>query len=168
MGKDFRSGMFDFNGDGKTTLDEEMLGLSLLEEGRKRTAKNLEPKLTYKYKEQKTKSMPTIKAIPEVVDETDYKSFCIECRTDCICTVFAFILMLIPVILLLLAVYSTYDPKNSANDFITIVFTLAGLVYGGVVLHTTLKSVTISIKNLNLVKERYTETKLSKKKFNAK
>lgn len=168
MGKDFWGGMFDFNGDGKTTWDEEMLGLSLLEEDRKRTAKNLESKPTYKYKEPKTKSMPTIKAVPEVVDETNYKALCSDYRTECICAVVALILMLIPAVVILWAVYSTYDPKNSASDLITIVFTLAGLVYGGVVLHTTFKSITTSTENLNLVKERYTGPELPKKKFNAK
>lgn len=168
MGKDFWGGMFDFNGDGKTTWDEEMLGLSLLEEDRKRTAKNLESKPTYKYKEPKTKSMPTIKAVPEVVDETNYKALCRDYRTECICAVVVFILMLIPAVVILWAVYSTYDPQNSASDFITIVFTLAGLVYGGVVLHTTFKSITTSMENLNLVKESYTGPELPKKKFNAK
>ena len=168
MGKDFWGGMFDFNGDGKTTWDEEMLGLSLLEEDRKRTAKNLESKPSYKYKELKTKSMPTIKAVPEVVDETNYKSLCSEYRTECICAVVALLLMLIPAGVILWAVYSTYDPKNSASDFITIVFTLAGLVYGGVVFHTTFKSINTSVENLNLVKERYTGPELPKKKFNAK
>lgn len=76
MGKDFWGGMFDFNGDGKTTWDEEILGLSLLEEDRKRTAENSESKSSYKYKESKTKSMPTIKVVPEIVDETNYKSLC--------------------------------------------------------------------------------------------
>lgn len=30
MSDDFWGGMFDFNGDGKTTWDEEMLGLAIL------------------------------------------------------------------------------------------------------------------------------------------
>ena len=168
MGKDFWGGMFDFNGDGKTTWDEEMLGLSLLEDDRKRTAKNLKSKPSYKYKEQKTKSMPTIKAVPEVVDETNYNSLRSEYRTECICAIIALVLMLIPAVVILWAVYSTYDPKNSASDFIAIVFTIAGLVYGGVVLHTTFKSINTSMENLSLVKERYNGPELPKKKFNAK
>lgn len=170
MGKDFWGGMFDFNGDGKTTWDEEMLGLSLLEEDRKRTAKNLESKPTYKYKEPKTKAVPTIKEVPEVVDESNFKSLCSDYRTECFSAIVALIIMLLPAALILWAVYSTFDPKNSASDFITIIFTLAGIGYGGVVLHTTGKSIATSLRNLSLVKERYNgpEPTKSKKKFNAK
>lgn len=168
MSKDFWGGRFDFNGDGKTTWDEKMLGLSILEEDRKRTAKNLESKPTYNYKEAKVQKMPTIKEVPEVVDETNYKFLCSEYRTECVCAIVALVAMLIPAVLILWAVYSTYDPKNSASDFITIIFTLAGLVYGGVVLHTTFKSINTSMENLNLVKDRYNGPELPKKKFNAK
>ena len=35
MGKDFWGGMLDFNGDEKTTWDEEMLGLSLSDKQRR-------------------------------------------------------------------------------------------------------------------------------------
>lgn len=75
--------------------------------------------------------------------------------------------MLIPAVLILWAVYSTYDSKNSASDFISVIFTLAGLVYGGVVLHTTFKSINTSMKNLNLLKERYTGSEPLKKKTKA-
>lgn len=168
MSNDFWGGMFDFNGDGKTTWDEEILGLSLLEEERKRTAKNSESAPTYKYKEPKTKSMPTIKQVPEIVNETNYHSLCSEYRTECVCALIALVVMLIPAILILWAVYSTYDPKNSASDFITVVFTLAGIGYGGVVLHTTCTSIKTSIKNLSLVMERYSGPELPKKRNKAK
>ena len=168
MGKDLWGGMFDFNGDGKTTWDEEMLGFSILEENRKRTAKNLQSRPAYKYREAENKSIPTIKEVPNVVDESNYKSLCSEYRTECICAIVALIIMLIPAIFILWAVYSTYDPKNSASDFITIVFTLAGLVYGGIVVHTTFNSINTSIKNLNLVKERYSGTEVSQKTIKIK
>lgn len=158
MGKDFWDEMFDFNGDGKTTWDEEMLGLSLLEQDRKRTAKNLESKLTYKYK-----SMPTIKAVPEVVDESNYKSFCREYRAEFICALGAIVLLLLPAITILLVAYSAYDPQNSDSDFMMAFFTIAGLVYGGFVLRAPFKSMITGIKYLKLVKERYTESKLPKK-----
>ena len=168
MGKDLWGGMFDFNGDGKTTWDEEMLGFSILEENRKRTAKNLQSRPAHKYREPENKSIPTIKEVPNVVDESNYKSLCSEYRTECICAIVALIIMLIPAIFILWAVYSTYDPKNSASDFITIVFTLAGLVYGGIVVHTTFNSINTSIKNLNLVKERYSGTEVSQKTIKIK
>ena len=67
MGKDFWGRMFDFNGDGKTTLDEEMLGLTLLEEDRKRTAKNLESKPSYNYKEQRLQRCPLLRRFPRLL-----------------------------------------------------------------------------------------------------
>ena len=168
MGKDLWGGMFDFNGDGKTTWDEEILGFSILEENRKRTAKNLQSRPAYKYRKSENKSIPTIKEVPSAVEESNYKSLCSEYRTECICAIVALIIMLIPAILILWACYSTYDPKNSASDFITIVFTLTGLVYGGVVVHTTFNSINTSIENLKLVKERYSGTEVSKKTIKIK
>lgn len=145
-----------------------MLGLSLLEEDRKRTAKNLENRSTYKYKEPKVKSAPTIKEVPEIVDESNFNFLLSEYRTECVSTIVALVVMLLPAVLILWAVYSTYDPKNSTSDFITIAFTLAGLVYGGVVIHTTFKSINTSMENLSLVKERYSGPELPKKKSKAK
>lgn len=168
MSKDFWGGLFDFNGDGKTTWDEEMLGLSLMEEDRKRTAKNLESDFTYKYKEPKVKSVPTIKQVPEIVDETNYLSLRSGYRIECICAVIALVIMLIPAVVILWAVYSTYDPRNSASDFVTIVFTLAGLGYGGVLLYATFKSINTSIENIALVNERYSGPELPKKKSKLK
>lgn len=55
MGKDFWGGMFDFNGDGKTIWDEEILGLSLLEEDRKRTLKIQNPSHHTNIRRQKQK-----------------------------------------------------------------------------------------------------------------
>ncbi len=168
MGKDLWGGMFDFNGDGKTTWDEEMLGLTILEEDRKRTAKYLEHNPKYSYKKPKTKVIPTIKEVPEKVDESNYQSLRSEYRTECICAIVVLVVMLIPAILILWAIYSTYAPKNSASDFITIIFTLAGLVYGGIVFYATFKSISTSIENLNLAKERYSGSEVPKKKFNIK
>ena len=41
MSDDFWGGMFDFNGDGKTTWDEEMIGLAMIEDYIKRSKENL-------------------------------------------------------------------------------------------------------------------------------
>lgn len=161
MSDDFWGGMFDFNGDGKTTWDEEMLGLALIEEDIKRSKKNLETLPTYR--EKKPKEVPMIKPVPEVVDDSNYHHLLSEYRTECVCAVIALIVMLVPAIVILWAVYSTYDPNNSANDFIVIVFTLAGIFYGGVLIHTTGNSIKTSVDNLNIVKEKYCESKKARK-----
>ena len=66
MSDDFWGGMFDFNGDGKTTWDEEMIGLAMIEDDIKRSKENLSSTPSYKIKEPKT--VPMIKPVPEVVD----------------------------------------------------------------------------------------------------
>lgn len=157
MSDDFWGGMFDFNGDGKTTWDEEMLGLAIIEDDIKRSKEN--SSLQPVYKPKKTRTLPEIKPVPEVVDDSNYQYIRNEYRTECVCAIIALIIMLIPAVIILWAVYSTYDPNNSASDFITIVFTVAGLIYGGVLIHTTGKSINTSMENLAKTKERYLNSK---------
>ena len=157
MSDDFWGGIFDFNGDGKTTWDEEMIGLAMIEDDIKRSKENVSSTPSYKIKEPKT--VPMIKPVPEVVDDSNYRHIRNEYRTECVCAVIALIIMLVPAIVILWAVYSTYDPSNSASDLITIVFTVAGFVYGGVLIHTTGNSIKTSIENLETAKERYLKSK---------
>lgn len=79
-----------------------------------------------------------------------------------ICAIIAMVLFLAPAVLILWAVYSTYDPDNSASGFLTILFTIAGLIYGGVVLSTTGKSISTSLENIDLVKKRYSGPAIQK------
>ena len=51
MSDDFWGGMFDFNGDGKTTWDEEMIGLAMIEDDIKRSKENLSSTSSYRIKE---------------------------------------------------------------------------------------------------------------------
>lgn len=153
MSDDFWGGMFDFNGDGKTTWDEEMLGFAIIEDNIKRNQDNLSSSSSYKSKN--PKAVPMIKPVPEVVDDSNYLHLRSEYRTECVCAVIALIVMMAPAVIILWAVYSSYDPNNSASDFVTIVFTLAGFLYGGVLIYTTEKSIKTSIENLKTVKERY-------------
>ena len=165
MSKDIWGGMFDFNGDGKTTWDEEMLGFAILEEESKKAAARSKSKpahKTYKRKETKLRSMPTIKEVPENVDESNYRSLCREYRIECLSAIFALVLMLLPAGLILWAVYASYDPNNSVSDFMIVIFTIAGLIYGGFVLYMTFNSINTSIKYLFLTKKRYRKSKLPK------
>ncbi len=145
-------GPFDFNGDGKTTWDEEVFGLTLMEQCRKNNESSSSPSSR---KTREPKAVPTIKPVPEVVDESNYSSLLANYRSECVCAIIAMILMLVPAIIILWAVYSTYDPDNSASGFLTILFTIAGLIYGGVILSTTGKSIRTSLENIELVKQRY-------------
>jgi len=154
-------GPFDFNGDGKTTWDEEAFGLMLMEQCRKDNASS---SYTPSYKSRGQKTLPTIKPVPDVVDENNYSNLLTDYRGECISAIIAMILFLAPAVLILWAVYSTYDPDNSASGFLTILFTIAGLIYGGVVLATTGKSIGTSLENIELVKKRYSGPSIQKPK----
>lgn len=159
MSKDLWGGLFDFNGDGKTSVDEEWIAFNIMEEANK---DNSGYQANTSFKKKKHRPIPAIKPVPEIVDETNYKTLCGEYRMECICAIAALMIMILPAALILWAVYSTYDPKNSASDLLTIVFTIAGMVYSGVLLHTTIKSISTSIDNLKLVKQRYKKQKEEK------
>lgn len=154
-------GPFDFNGDGKTTWDEEAFGLTLMDQCRKN---NSSSSYTPSHRAKEPKATPTIMPVPEVVDESNYSALLSNYRAECISAIIATILFLAPAALILWAVYSTYDPNNSASDFLTILFTVAGLIYGGVVLSATGKSISTSLENMELVKERYSGPILQKSK----
>ncbi len=154
-------GPFDFNGDGKATWDEEAFGLTLMEQCRKN---NESSSHTHSYKTREPKAVPTIKPVPEVVDESNYSFLLTDYRSECVSAIIAMVLFLAPAVLILWAVYSTYDPDNSASGFLTILFTIAGLVYGGVVLSTTGKSISTSLENIELVKQRYSGPVIQKTK----
>ncbi len=153
-------GPFDFNGDGKTTWDEAAFGLTLMEQCRK----NNESSYPSSRKIREPKAVPTIKPVPEVVDESNYSFLLTNYRSECVSAIIAMVLMLVPAIIILWAVYSTYDPDNSASGFLTILFTIAGLIYGGVVLSTTGKSISTSLENIELVKQRYSGPAIQKTK----
>ena len=154
-------GPFDFNGDGKTTWDEAAFGLTLMDQCRKN---NDSSSNTPSYRAKEPKTIPTIMSVPEAVDESNYSALLSNYRAECISAIVATILFLAPAALILWAVYSTYDPSNSASDFLTILFTVAGLIYGGAVLSATGKSISTSLENMELVKERYSGPVLQKPK----
>lgn len=108
--------------------------------------------------------MPTIKPVPDVVDERNYNALISDYRGECVCAVVAMIVLLIPAILILWAVFSTYDKDNSASGFLIAVFTIAGLIYGGTVLSVAGKSISTSLENIELVKKRYSGPAIQKHK----
>lgn len=162
MSKDIWGGFFDLNGDGKTTWDEELLGLSIIHDVCNEDTTSVEMN-TRKHKPEKAKSTPRIKKVPEIVNESNYRSLRNEYVVECVCALIAFVIMQLPAVLILWAVYSTYDPTNSASDFIITIFTIAGLGYSCIIIHATAKSIITSVKNLSLAKIRYHNSKQPKK-----
>lgn len=152
-------GPFDFNGDGKTTWDEEAFGLTLMEQCRKN---NDASSYTQARKIREPKVKPTIKPVPEVVDESNYQALISDYRGELVGAVVAMVLFLLPAVFILWAVFSTYDPDNSASGLLIAIFSIAGLIYGGIVLSVTGKSISTSLENIELVKERYSGAAIQK------
>ena len=63
-------GPFDFNGDGKTTWEEEAFGITLMEQCRKNNDSS--SGYTPSHHKKPPKAMPTIKPVPDVVDQSNY------------------------------------------------------------------------------------------------
>ena len=157
-------GPFDFNGDGKTTWEEEAFGITLMKQCRKNNDSSSGYTPTHTSKA--PKAVPTIKPVPDVVDESNYNALLSDYRGEFIGAIVAMLLFLAPAVLILWAVFSTYDPDNSASGLLTVLFSIAGLVYGGIVLSATGKSISTSIENIRLVKQRYSGSRSSKKQNN--
>lgn len=119
---------------------------------------------TPSHKTRGPKAVPTIKPVPEVVDESNYSALLTDYRGECVGAIVAMVVFLIPAIFILWAVYSSYDPDNSASGFLIMLFTIAGLIYGGVVLSTTGKCLGTSLENIELVKKRYSGHAIQKNK----
>ena len=96
--------------------------------------------------------------MPEVVDESNYKALLSCYRLECAAAITAMIVFLFPAIIILWAVFASSDPDNSASGFLTIIFLVAGLIYGGSVVSATGKRISTSLENIELVKNRYTAT----------
>ena len=135
---DFFGGIFDFNGDGKTDISEQWIAFQIINESIERNKeKNDEPRMTSKTFDDDTPSFhmpvnlePTKKPVPQNKRKTGWEKAS---------TVIAAIVMLIPVLIVLGAAISSYDPGNSASGFVTLLFAVPALVVGGIIVHVAAK-----------------------------
>ncbi len=154
MSNDSWGGMFDFNGDGKTTPDEELLGLALIEDEIKNNKDSVfaqEPSC----KNKKTSYKKPPKPIPELVDASNYKSLCREQYSGIVGTIIALIILLLPAAVILSCAFSIYDPKSDASEFLVLLFSIAGFIYCGGSIYAAGKSINTHLNNLTIIKERY-------------
>ena len=158
MSDDIWGGIFDLDGDGKTTWDEEMIAFDIIEESRKNNSKHRispSPRTPKGHKD-----LPTIEPVPEVVNATNYATLLNMYRTECILSVIALVLMLFPAIAILWAVYDTYDPDSA---FLSAILTLAGCYYIGIALFSTAKSIKTGLECIAELKRKYCESKEAEK-----
>ena len=135
---DFFGGIFDFNGDGKTDISEQWIAFQIINESVERNKeKNDEPLMTSKTFDDDAPSFhmsinlePTKKPVPQNKRKTVWEKSS---------AVIAAVIMLIPVLIVLWAAISSYDPDNSASGFVTLLFAVPALVVGGIIVYVASK-----------------------------
>ena len=141
---DFFGGFFDFNGDGKTDIGEEWVGYKIIEDCMKEDESSTSTLKSRPYRPvspPREYSEPIVASLPEVTTKEQLKSECSMRRITITSSIFAALIMLFPVCAFVWAAYASYDPRNNASGLIIAIFTIAGLIIGGVILHTAGKEI---------------------------
>lgn len=154
---DIFGGFFDFNGDGKTDIGEEWIGYKIIEDCMKEESSSSTTK-SRPYRPvspPREYSEPIVTPLPEVTTKEQLKSECSMRRITIISSIFAALIMLFPVCAFVWAAYASYDPRNSASGFIVAIFTIAGLIIGGVILHTVGKEIGKAFDEIAELRQSY-------------
>ncbi len=166
MSDDLWGGMFDFNGDGKTDIGEEWVGYKIMVDCMK---EDDQPTLAFKSRPYipasppKAYMDPAVVPIPEVMSEEQFKSECSSRRITIVSSIIAALIMLFPVCAFVWAAHAVYDPRNSASGFIIVLFTIAGVVIGGVILHMVGKEIGKALDEIEKLKNNYRKNKREEK-----
>ena len=155
---DIFGGFFDFNGDGKTDIGEEWVGYKIIEDCMKKDESSSATPKSRPYRPAsppREYPEPIVTPLPEVKTKEQLKSECSMRRITIISSIFAALIMLFPVCAFVWAAYASYDPRNSASGFIIAIFTIAGLIIGGVILHTVGKEIGKATDEIEELKQSY-------------
>lgn len=155
---------FDFNGDGKTDITEEWIAFQIMQECCKDddspktyTPKKKSPPVTYK-------DLPRIKQIPEVVDDSNYKSLRSDMKIEIVSAIVTFILVMMPISVLFYAGIAAYDEKNSAAWLVTLLISGFAAICGGITIYEVGRSIRQAWNNLKLIKANYQNVRGAKEK----
>lgn len=158
---DLFGGMFDFNGDGKTTLDEEYLAYKIFEETTKednKTDDDYTP--TFHSPTRKnpiiTPPITTQKVnIADNLSKENYPQRKKALKSSIVVSIITGLFLSILPIALMWATIASYDDKNSAYWFVFLLFFGGGLVVLGIIWSTAGKSISQDSSNLRTLKENY-------------
>ena len=157
---DLFGGFFDFNGDGKTDIGEEWIAYQIFQECMKDEKSSYKPHTSSANKKKKTTQIINKKSpLPEIYTEEELKVNCNSRKTTIISSLLAGLIMMIPVCIIVWASYAAYDPRNSASGFLIALFTIAGLIVSGVILHTVWHEISNAIDEIDKLKQSYERNK---------
>lgn len=162
MSDDLWGGMFDFNGDGKTDIGEEWVGYKIMEDCMKEDDQSTPAFKSKPYipaSPPKEYTEPAVVPIPEVMTKEQFKAERSSRRITIGSSIIAALIMLFPVCAFVWAAYAAYDPRNSASGFIIVIFTVAGIAIGGVILHTVGKEIGKALDEIEKLKDNYRKNK---------
>lgn len=159
---DLFGGLFDLNGDGKTTIDEEFMAYQIMNECNKDKDNDVSfslPKLPKQSKFQpiQASEKPLPEPRPDLTPKQKYESIKSSFRTEVFSCIVISLLVLFPVVAINWAAISTYDEKNSASGFVITLFVIAGLVILGCLGKVVITDVSNSCNQVKKYKDEYFE-----------
>jgi len=167
---DFFGGMFDFNGDGKTTIDEEFLAFKIFEESTKNEDEEkdeFEDELEDEFSDDDYVApiklstvttppfVPQKAKMPETLSRENYSQRKSSLKSNIIFNIIAGLAMSLIPIAVMWATIKAYDEKNSAYWLVFLLFFGGGLVILGIIWSIAGKAIGKSFSDLNVMKDNY-------------
>lgn len=158
---DLFGGFFDFNGDGKTSIDEEWIAFKIMEDVNKSSDEEhpySAPKPNRSYAKQPEKPIPDevhLSMVSAAPDQAQYKKEKRQYRGGILITLIVSSFLMIFPIAVMYAAIASYDEKNSASGFLILIFMVAGLIAMGLIIRTAYSSIRIDVLMLRQLKTNY-------------
>ena len=162
---DFFGGLFDFNGDGKTSIDEEFLAYKIFEETTKEENGNDEiedTSIPSYYTEPRAASVIMPEPVPQskmsgsdTLSKENYPQRMKTQKSGILAAIIAGLFFSFVPVLIMWATIASYDGKNNAYWFVFLLFFGGGLVVLGFIWNVAIKSIIQDCTNLRIMKANY-------------
>ena len=160
---DFMGGFFDFDGNGKTTLDEQYVAYKIYEETTKEEKNNVSSQKPV-FSHNKPHSTPVKKnisfqkPIPAFMTIEEYQKRRRLFFRDVIISLVVAMIMWLPLGVVIWASISAYDQKNSASGFITLIVSLIAIAGIIIICKELFSGIAKSYEHLQKEKEVFYKT----------
>lgn len=156
---DLFGGLFDLNGDGKTTIDEEFMAYQIMNECNKYKDDDISfslPKRS-KFHTVRASEKPLPEPTPGLTPKQKYESIKSSFKAEIFSCIVISLLVLFPVVAVNWAAISTYDDKNSASGFVISLFLIAGFIILGCLGKVVIPDISNSYNQVKKIEEEYLE-----------